>query len=258
MHRRGMPTSRERRRDVCSAGLLNRRRCPPAAAALTAAPALCRQRAALTCKRFAALACSPHLLREVKIKYAFPPELHSLLAWLVRHGRHVCNLALKDVLEGEPESTIDGALAACLGAVGAAGQLEELSLDGYKLHTEWLPALRSLRHLRLDGYPLHISAAIGGLPALGSLELRSNDVCFAAGARLPPTITRLHVEAGNDEEMPEQVSGKWLLAAVDAKYLSEWCVAVSAALPSLRCPCFAVDGAAAAAASAAVQLCLHS
>ena len=225
-----------------SAGLLSgcpHRRCRHQHRRPAAAPALCRQRAALACRRFAAVCCSPQLLREVRVEYPFPFELHSLLAWLVRHGRHVRKLALKDGSGGEPESTIDVAVASCLAVAGAAGQLEELSLVYFsELHTEWLPALWSLRRLSLSGSRLRISAAIGGLSALGSLELCSDNIMFTAGARLPPTITRLHVEAGNDEEMPEQVSGTWLFAAVCC-----WCVTermfrggrCSPALPCLHC-----------------------
>ena len=167
-----------------------------------------RQRAALVSRRFAALCCSPELLQEVEKPLLHSlPALHSFLAWLVRHGQHIQRLRLPAYCaQGEDENSWAAAVASCLAVVGAAGQLTELDASSGLLHTEWLPAMRSLRHLRLSGNLLRISLAIAGLTALQSLELDSEEIIFAAGARLPSSITRLVVAGDEAEQMPDQVS----------------------------------------------------
>ena len=97
-------------------------------------------------------------------------------------------------------------MASCLAVVGSAGQLTELTAASGLLHTEWLPAMRSLRRLTLLGYPLHISPAISGLTALQSLKLGSEETNFAATVHLPSAITRLLVQYDEAEQMPDQAS----------------------------------------------------
>ena len=150
------------------------------------------------CKRFAAAACNPELLRDVKphVDDDDVPVLLSLAAWLARHGRHVRKLSLVDCAAfGAVGSSMATALATCLAAVCSAGQLVELEAGMCRtFHTEWLAVARSLQRLSLDGCPLHISPAIAGLTALQSLQL-NGELQFAAGARLPASISRLVVSS---------------------------------------------------------------
>ena len=165
------------------------RLCP----SLPSGPVHCRQLAALVCKRFAAAACSPELLREVQLLVCDDvPVLWSLAAWLARHGRHVRKLCLKDEEDLDEDcGSMVSAVATCLATVGAAGQLVELEVVMCRpVHTEWLAAARSLQRLSLHGFPLHISPAIAGLTALQSLQLKG-ELQFAASARLPASVTRL-------------------------------------------------------------------
>lgn len=176
----------------------DRRRLPPEG----------RQRAALASRRFAALCCSPQLLREVETpELVSLPALHSLSAWLARHGQHVHLFDFTAELAwGGDEGSWGAAITGCLAVVGAAGQLEELTVHCWPLHTEWLPLMRSLRRLRLQGSPLCISPAISGLTALQSLVLRGKQISIAATSRPPSTITRLLVKCDEADPMPSQVS----------------------------------------------------
>ena len=174
---------------------------------------LCRQRAALVSRRFAALCCSPELLREVEASARHSqhslPALHSVTAWLERHGPHVRRFHLSALpARGDDAGGFAAALTACLEAAGAAGQLTELELFSEEVRTEWLAAMPSLRRLYLVGDALHISSAIGGLTALQSLDLAGddNEMTWAAAGRLPTTITRLFVQADGAEQMPYQAS----------------------------------------------------
>ncbi len=168
---------------------------PPLRRSLPSGRVHCRQRAALVCKRFAAAACSPELLREVE------PQLHllndvavlrSLAAWLARHGRHVRKLSiLFDADFREVRESKASAFATCLATAVATGQLVELKAGMYTtVHTEWLAAARSVQRLTLQGFPLHIAPAISRLLALQSLQLKGEPQ-FAAGAQLPASISRL-------------------------------------------------------------------
>jgi hypothetical protein len=151
---------------------------------------------ALVCRRFAAAACAPQLLRNVEL-----PRIRSLGTllclgtWLTRHGAHVRQLEFDgEAAHEEDAGSFSLAVAACLAAVGAAGQLAELSLAVRPtLHSEWLCAMRSLRRLSLAGWTAHVSAAIAGLSSLQSLELHGM-VELADEAALPTSVTRLLVE----------------------------------------------------------------
>lgn len=176
-----------------------------------------RQQAALASRRFAALCNSHELLRELHFPAIWELRaLHSLTAWLARHGRHAQQLSFTADRDEEnegvvivDESGMAEAVASCLAAAGTAGQLSELSvrLYGQPLHTEWLSAMRSLRRLTLGGdNTLHISPAISGLTALQSLQINADALRFGAGSRLPAAITRLQLELGYEHlhDMPEQ------------------------------------------------------
>ena len=183
---------------------------PPTAAAAAAAHRRrrpCRQRLALVSKRFAAAACSPELLREVDVGVVEGLQaMRSLTAWLARYSQHVRQLCI--IAVGEELKDSDGvtAIASCVATAGAAGQLEQLELEGSFGSTEWLAAVRSLRHLGIvdsDHGLLPVSPAISGLTVLNSLDLRGE--LQLADTRLPGCITRLVVGDLSDE-MPQQVS----------------------------------------------------
>lgn len=130
------------------------------------------------------------------------PGLRSLTAWLAQHARHVRSLSC--LFGASPD--IVAAVTSCLAVAGAAGQVEELTVEGSIGSTEWLAALRSLRHLALDdtqGGELCLSPAIGMLTALCSLKLSGDSASVAADARLPASITRLELVVG-EGDMPAQ------------------------------------------------------
>ncbi len=167
-----------------------------------------RQRIALVSKRFAALCGSPELLQEVDVGWlhAAPQAAHSLTAWLTHHRQHVRRLRIAiDVQAFRDDAS---AAIACLAAAGAADGLAALTVEGRVPGTDWLAALRSLRHLELKDYSgqlLFISPAINLLTALESLKLAFLRMSFCAGARLPDSITRLHLR-DKSTDMPQQAS----------------------------------------------------
>lgn len=181
--------------------------------------AACRQRAALVCKRFAAAACTPELLRDVDAsKIESLTALRSLAAWLLRHGPHVRHFSCR--FPGEDEGIeLATAVTSCLVAAGAPRQLHELAVVGNIRSTEWLPAMQSLERLRLldtEAEPLQVSPTVSMLTALCSLELEGRPILLDAAARLPPSITRLRL-CDSGGSMPLQASR------------------VAAALPSSEC-----------------------
>lgn len=149
--------------------------------------------AALVCTRFAAAACSPELLRDLDLGTVNGlPAVRSLTAWLGRHSQQLRRLKLSCWSEAD-------AVASCLAAAGAAGQLVELDDGSHIASTEWLGAMSSLRRLTLNairgvGEELPISPAISALTALESLHLVGCGVSFQPGARLPACITRIKLE----------------------------------------------------------------
>lgn len=176
---------------------------------------------ALVSRRFAAAACSPGLLLEVDVgQLGSLRALYALMAWLRRHVRHIRQLVCT-CLDSEDED-LGTALASCLAVAGGRGRLETLAVYGSIGSTDWLPAMRSLRHLKLrsprmleeeesddegelDEYPLFVSAGITMLTELASLDLEGQPVSFGGDSPLPPSITRLHL---NDScgSMPQQAS----------------------------------------------------
>lgn len=189
----------------------------------TARRRLCRQRAALVCKRFAAAACSPELLQEVDVgEVKEVAALHSLSAWLARRGRHMQRLLLSaqpHSLPAGPDS-FEAALTGCLhAAASSAARLVRLTAGRMVTSTGWLAGLPSLQQLELQGSvwstPLHLSPAISGLAALGSLHL-DGMIIIDHGLRLPTTITQLHLASHHSLDMPAQVRAAacWLPCAV--------------------------------------------
>lgn len=132
--------------------------------------------------------------------------MHSLTAWLARHGRHVRQLECAFPKGEGPD--YPAAIAACLVAAGLAGGLQTLTISGFLPNTEWLAAMRSLRELHttcLAG-PLRLCPAINKLTALRRLRLGTPALELTAGSRLPPSVTSLHLVEHHSEVMPELVS----------------------------------------------------
>lgn len=167
----------------------------------------------LVSKRFAALCRSPELLRDIDAGWVSSlVVVRSLTAWLVRLGRHVRKLkisfpAFEDWDWHESEDA-PPAVAACLGAAGAVGVLEELSVWSVP-GSEWLAAMPSLRRLVLMarglGQELVVSPAIGMLTNLESLELGGRPIFWVEGCTLPASITRLHLQDSEAYDFPDQV-----------------------------------------------------
>ena len=193
---------------------------PPRAAACTPAhlPPLRRLGpAALVCKRFAAAACSPELLRDLDLgQVKGPAAVHSLAAWLERHSAHLRRLKLNCCSRNADEE--EPAAAAIPARLAAAVQLVELTYRGsLPDSTEWLAALCSLRRLELNrgwsdelSQSLQIAPAINGLTALETLRLWGN-FSLASGARLPTGLTRLMLSSLNPADEEEVGAGVHLM-----------------------------------------------
>lgn len=196
----------------------------------------------LVCRRLAAAARNPELLRELDVGELLNlAAVRSFTAFLAApnkfleeadpkpaYGQQLQRLKLScadGTAEGKARAA--AAVTACLMQAGASGQLTELSAGGCIRGTEWLPAMRSLRRLELTAKsvgttplritPLRILPAISGLTALGSLELSWYHISFEGGARLPPSITFLVIEDDyprNAHDLPEQASLCMLFQAV--------------------------------------------
>lgn len=170
---------------------------------------------ALVSRRFAAAACSPELLREVEVwSLDTLPLLRSFLAWLLRHGHHVRRLSMdcdpeEEGEEEDEEEIAAAAIAACMPAVGAAGQLQQLELHAPG-GTAWLAAMPSLRRLQLYSWqwdaPLTISPSISALTNLESLTAEGSNTEFADSVQLPPSITHLHLSISKTADLAQQAS----------------------------------------------------
>lgn len=167
---------------------------------------------ALVSKRFAAAARSPELLQRADAGHVQGAvAVRSLEAWLARHGGHVRRLQLtasplsrQDAAEVIATQT---ALAKCLEAAAAAGQLVRLSAGSCVTSTAWLGGMPSLQQLELFGEtwvsPLHLSPAISGLTALRSLSLDGH-IVTKDGLQLPASITWLRLSDYRSQHMPGQ------------------------------------------------------
>ncbi len=166
----------------------------------------------LACKRLAAAACSPELLREMHVvDLQNVPAVRSFTGFLAQHGRHLQRLTVRCAdSTGEGELAAVAAAAACLTIAGVGGQLMELSASGCIRSSDWLAAMRSLRRLCLDsqpyGEPLHISPVISALTALSALTLEG-DIIMPAGTRLPAGIESVTLQFDSLDAFPHQASG---------------------------------------------------
>lgn len=177
-------------------------------------------------KRFAALCCSPEMLRNVCVSSVSRLlEVRSLTCWFVRHGRHVRKLNIYfppfDIWDHDDELDdwqydervlAPPAVAACLGAAGAGGSLVDLTVGGAP-GSDWLAAFPSLRRLVLmeEDQQLLLSPAIEMLTNLESLTLVGQPISWSEDLRLPASITHLHLQDPGAFVLPDQVGAAWMV-----------------------------------------------
>jgi hypothetical protein len=168
---------------------------------------------------------------------SFLPRLRAFTHWaLMRAAPHMQRLTLQLRVPhsySDPDhaasyegvditAEVVGLLVGCGASAAAAGGtagLQEANLQLWNLPTVfrgWASALggRSLRRLcvsvRLNPnlpdpgeFPLAVAAPLHGLLALQELRLRAQHV--AASPRLPPSLTKLHLQTIGDDALPAQV-----------------------------------------------------
>jgi hypothetical protein len=138
---------------------------------------------------------------------------------------------------------IDGSMdaAPCLSACAAASRLQTLrvSFSTPVSSAAWLSALTALRTLRLGNFshyqPLHLPPGFSQLIALEDVHLEGCPLVFE-GARLPSSLTRLHICDFGSTQMPHQM--RRLLASTCCLHA---CTA-SALLPLPACRCLTLQG----------------
>lgn len=151
----------------------------------------------------------------VPFPWAGARKLQSLAAWLARHSQHVRKLSFSIRVADDDEMSVWGPAAACIDAVAATGQLEELNLDSMPVSTDSfaLAALSSLLRRLSLARSVGLTPAISALTALESLILTGDTDC-PADVRLPSSITRLIVERDGDGDVTERASLAALSTAV--------------------------------------------
>ncbi len=157
------------------------------------------------------------MLRSIKCLQHKLPRLQSFAAWLLRHGRHVRSFDLSCYPpSSETEPFLWEALA-CLGALAAAGSLQQLKLTCYSRTAlgvaSWCAAQRQLEELHLANScnTLRISASLAGLSALTQLTLRGHGVVVDATVQLPPNVERLFLQDTFSAALPPQVKPAMML-----------------------------------------------
>jgi hypothetical protein len=139
------------------------------------------------------------------------PRLRSFCEWMqLRASQHVQQLKLqvgRTFDEGAEESA--ALLAAAVASCGAA--LTELRLNRVLqlspfTCSSWVAALRSLRLLTIrTNDRLAVTASLQPLSALEELRLSSGGLHLPPAARLPASLTQLHLDALDGENLPGQV-----------------------------------------------------
>jgi hypothetical protein len=187
----------------------------------------CRQRALpLVGRRWHELANSPQLCRRLAVTLGqgkrVLDKLCSLSYWLLNSGAagHVEQLALEMAHPGNGKGVIGETAAAqtvcgILAACGATGRLTDVHVSlnmnsGITLGSWATLALRSVRclHITAEG-AVRVTASLLPLTALEELRLEGftqlRDPCLYQGARLPPSITHLHLGGAAFGGLPTQV-----------------------------------------------------
>lgn len=150
-------------------------------------------------------------------------QLHPLLLWMIRHGRHVRRVLL--YLRGDSSlCEFDPALSGCLTACAASRQLESLDvlseMSDHSLHVSaWAQLLTRLQRLvmsSVDG-SLEVAASLHLLTALRKLKLvgtGDSGVFLQQHVRMPQQLEELEIGDRASGELPEQASrdrweGRW-------------------------------------------------
>jgi len=170
---------------------------------------------------------SPQLLQAMRLEFDSQVQpasarLQSLLEWMLRYSiTHVRSLNMEVLQHGDGMhaiAAVDG-LSALLGACGAAGALEDLTVrhDLPTLAHSWLPSMRRLRRLTLiaeitedeqwedEAMQLCFDPPSWALGSLEDLDLLAPQVEIAPRAHLPPSLTRLRVSGLTGNALPPQV-----------------------------------------------------
>jgi len=138
-------------------------------------------------------------------------RLRSACEWLLRRATgRVERLELRlDFAELPEQQECSTHVAAAIAVCGAAGSLQQLRLkvDQVSAVASWLLAARSLQSLSVDaGVAFQVDSPLHALTALEELWLDSGEnLCIRPGARLPPSLTRLHLGREESVSLPHQV-----------------------------------------------------
>ena len=177
----------------------------------------CRlSRAALVCRRWRAVSSMPELVQCVRVRScnAALPASQSLLRWMQRHGHAVRSLDIEKKTtfrpgdEAEFTSLLHGCLSMC------ATSLEQLTVffglpePNYTLGS-WAAAVHCLEDLKLSSFVTFTAwISLEGLTSLQRLHLEAQQWQLGAAVALPASLTHLHIEGHQAEEMPAQARGR--------------------------------------------------
>lgn len=153
--------------------------------------------AALVNKQLHALCLAPQLLHTIDVQligFQVIARLQSLLEFLMRLAAPHLHRLMLCVAAAPQRHEAAALVASCMGVLSAAGQLEELMIDGWTplATTAWLPGLTALRRLQLGSseQALSVSPGINRLVALECAELAGGPLELG-GACLPSGLTSL-------------------------------------------------------------------
>lgn len=174
-----------------------------------------RRKAAHVCWRWHECAHVPEFCSSVRCIGLSDVGLQSLLAWLLRHGRHVRRMELDLAVDSDRSNV----MSCCFGTCAATGQLEELKIctssGSELLISAWAHVLTRLRRLDVVGQNeydknpviLQLDADISLPAALRQLYLEAGDygdVRLLPGARLPPALEELSMVHCTSDALPAQ------------------------------------------------------
>ncbi|PSC74846.1 TMV resistance N-like [Micractinium conductrix] len=176
----------------------------------------------LACQHLRQLADSPALNAAVRVKLSGDgclPRLRSFCGWLAQQRGSVQQLRLAvdgNELDAGDKCEAAALLSAALTACGAAGSLQRLQLviKGLRFPCSgWVAELRSVHTLAFDcgdkSNNFVVEQSLSGLTQLQDLWLGGADYeCLSLGpaARLPPSLSRLHIDNDAAKSLPQQFS----------------------------------------------------
>lgn len=189
---------------------------------------------------------SPDICGEVEANgFHSSAAFDSLACWLRRHGQHVRSLRLlargyhvfNAPTMAEAEETL--LLGCCLAACAPAGQLQRLRIESGSVPVlaAWVQPLRSLRELSLlaRSEDVIIKCSLEHCTQLTELCLEGDEVVFADGVRLPPSLRRMRLVDECSAALPAQVGPcSHCLATSTASLTAVACCCVSLAVWRFR------------------------